>query len=183
MLILGSVAALAFVLWRYLAQQTPVELLEALPKQVDLALEKLHYTQNEDGRRSWTLTADQAEYQRDSGEALLQRVHLVLYRAGQFGEVTLDAGQGRLRQEQQQVEVFDQVVVRTDRQEQLQTKKLIFDGRRNRLTTDEKIRLLTPGLELTGAGLEVDLEQGRMLVKSQVRLLISPAGKDQGTHE
>lgn len=182
-LILGSVLVLAIVLWRHLERQASEDILAALPKQVDLSLEKMHYTQNEDGQRRWTLSADKVEYQRDNSQALLEKVHLVLYRAGQFGEVILDAGQGRLEQAEQQIEVWDHVVIRTSRQEQLFTEKLHYDGRRQRLSTDEPIRLQTPQLKLTGKGLQVDLDQGRLLVKKDVRMQLFLAEKEHRTHE
>lgn len=182
-LILGSVAVLVLILWPYLAQQSPEEILDALPKQVDLSLKKLHYTQNEDGRRSWTLTADNAEYQRDNSQALLDKVHLVLYRAGQFGEVTLDADQGRLEQDRQQIQVWGQVVIRTSRREQLFIERLHYDGQQQQISSDESFRLLTPQMELTGKGLQIDLEQGRLWVKNEVRMQFSPAGKERKTHD
>ena len=182
-LILGSVVVLAAVLWPYLAQQPPKEVLNALPKQIDLALEKLHYTQNENGQRSWSVVADQAEYQRDSSQALLKTVHVVLYQAGRFGEVTLDAGQGRLQQALQQIDVWDQVQVRTSNQEQLFTDRLHYDGKQRRLSTEEPIRLVSPQMELTGKGLQVDLAQGRLLVKSDVRVRLFPPGKEQKIHD
>lgn len=182
-LILGSVVVLAVVLWRHLEQQAPEDILAALPKQVDLSLEKLHYTQNEEGQRRWTLMADKAEYQRDNSQALLEKVHLVLYRAGQFGEVTLDAERGRLEQAERQIDVWDHVVIKTSRQEQLFTEKLHYDGRLQRLSTDEPVRLQSPQLKLTGTGLQVDLDQGRLLVKKDVRMLIFPANKERKTHD
>jgi len=179
LLILGSVAVLAVVLWQFLARQSPEDLLDALPKQVDLALDQLHYTQNEDGARSWTLSADKAEYQRDSGQALLDRVHLIFYRAGDFGEVTLDAGQGSLDQNQQQIEVWDRVTVRTGRQEQLLTERLHYDGRQQAINSEAPLRLVTPRMELTGVGFQVDLVQGRLLVKKAVRARLFSGGKEQ----
>ena len=178
LLILCSVLVLTVVLWRYQSRRPAEEMLEMLPKKVDLALEKLHYTHNENGQRSWSLTADQAEYQRESGLALLDKVHLEVFHAGQFGEVTLDSGKGQLLQEQQLVEVWEHVVVNTSRQEQLLTERLHYDGVRHRLTTEEHILLKTPRMQLTGKGMQVDLDEGRLLVKSAVRMLIRPAQKE-----
>lgn len=182
-LILGSLVLLTAVLWRQLENRPAEESLEILPKKVDLALGKLHYTQNEDGQSSWSLSADQAEYLRESGQARLDQVHLEIFRAGEFGKVTLDAGQGQLLQESQQLEVWDQVVVRTSRQERLVADRLHYDGVQRRLTADGQIELQTPRVELTGKGLQIELDQGRLLLKSGVRMLVHPAQQELNTRE
>lgn len=173
-LILAAVLMLGIVIWRHLQQQSPLEVLEALPKQVDLSLEKLHYTQNEEGRRSWTLDADKAEYRRDDGQAVLDVVQLVLYESGQFGEIKLTADHGLLRQEEQQVEIWGNVVVVTARGEQLYTERLRYDGQQRLIKSDEKIRLLSPRMELTGTGLLADLDHGLLQLKKDIWMLLLP---------
>lgn len=177
-LILLSVLALATVLWRYFQQLPPEEMLEALPKQVDLALEKVHYTQEEAGQRRWTLNADQAAYQRGSKEVHLDNVEVIVYRAGEFGDLILKAGQGLWGQESQTVEIWDGVSVESGRGEQLTCERLRYLARKQRLVSDRPFRLQAPRLELSGTGFEVDLDAGRMLVKEAVKLLLRPAAKE-----
>jgi len=175
LLIFISVVALAVVVWREFRQQSPEEILAALPKQIDLSLEQLHYTQNEDGQRSWTLDADKAEYQRDESQALLDRVRLQFYHAGEAGDIQLEAEHGVLQQEARQVEVWGRVVVKTARGEQLFTERLQYNDQQRQLTTDEPVRIITPQMELTGTGLQVDLDSGRLEVKDDVWMLLLPA--------
>lgn len=182
-LILGAVLMLGVVIWRHLQQQSPLEVLEALPEQVDLSLQQLHYTQNEAGRRSWTLDAEKAEYQRESGQAVLDKVNLVLYQAGNFGEVTLTAEHGALLQEQQQVDVWGQVVVTTAEGRRLETERLRYEGRSRQLVNDEPVRVITAQMELTGTGLQVDLDAGHLLLKKDVRMLLLPEERKAGEDE
>jgi len=173
-LILIAVLALGIIIWRHLQQQSPLDVLEALPEQIDLSLEKLHYTQNEEGKRSWTLDADKAEYRREDGLARLDAVHLVLYQAGRFGEVTLTAEHGILQQEKQQVEVWGNVEVVTAKGDRLYTERLQYDGQQRELTTKEKVRVLNPRMELTGIGLWADLELGRLRLEKDIWMLLLP---------
>ncbi len=177
-LIIAAVTALVASLWWHLKQQSAVELLQALPDQVDLALEELHYTQNEDGRRRWTLDADKAEYLRDQSHAELENLSLVLFEAGQFKEVKLTAKHGTLEQADRQVEVWEQVVVTSERGEQLFTERLHYDGKQRVLRTKEPIRLVTPRMELTGVGLQADLVNDRILVEKDVWMLLIPAERE-----
>lgn len=178
-LILISVVTLGFVVWRHLQQPSPEEIFSMLPEEIDLALEDLHYTQNEDGRRRWTLDADKAEYQRDSSQAKLENVHLLFYEMGQFGNIELQADQGQLEQEMRQVDVWGNVIVTTERGEQLFTERLHYDDQLRRLSTEDPIRFFSSQLELTGIGLQIDIDQGRLLVKENVRMLLNPAGMEK----
>ncbi len=175
LLIFISVIALAVVVRQAFQQQRPEEILAALPKQIDLSLEQLHYTQNENGQRSWTLDADKAEYQRDENQALLDKVRLQFYQTGEAGNIQLEAEHGTLHQETRQIEVWGRVVVKTARGEQLFTERLQYDDQRRQLTTDEPVRILAPQLELTGTGLQVDLDSGHLEVKDDVWMLLLPA--------
>lgn len=179
LLLLISVVALTTVIYRHLQQRSPEEILNTLPENIDLALEDLHYTQNEEGQRRWTLDADKAEYQRDSSLAKLEAVKLMFYEAGQFGDLTLQADHGQLEQETRQVDVWGNVVLTTERGEQLFTRRLHYSDKTRQLSTDDPIRFLSLQLELTGTGLQIDIDQGRMLVKNNVWMLLSPASSEK----
>ena len=174
-LILVSVVTLTTVIYRHLQQQSPEEILSMLPEDIDLALEDLHYTQSEDGQRRWTLDADKAEYQGDSSLATLDVVKLLFYDTGQFGDLTLQANRGQLAQETSQVDVWGNVRVTTERGDQLFTERLHYDDKVRQLSTADPFRLLSSQLELTGIGLQLDIDQGRMLVKENVWMLLYPA--------
>ena len=170
LLILVSIIALTAVIYRHLQQQDPKEILNMLPEDIDLALADLHYTQNEEGRRCWVLDADRAEYQRGSDLAKLDAVKLLFYSTGEYGDINLRADQGELRQETRQVDVWGNVTLKTERGEQLFTERLHYDDLKHRLSTDDPIRFLSSQLELTGTGLQIDLDRGRMQVKDNVRM-------------
>ena len=179
LLILISIAVLTTVIYRHLQQQSPEEILSMLPENIDLALEDLHYTQNEDGQRRWTLDADTAEYQRDSSLAKLEVVKLLFYEAGDFGDINLQADQGQLAQETHQIDIWGNVILKTERGEQLFTERLHYDDQARQLSTTERIRFLSPQLEMTGTGLQIDIDQGRMLVKENVWMMLYPASREK----
>ncbi len=140
-LILISVIALAVVVWRFLDQPSPEELVELLPKDVDLALQNLHYTQNEDGRRRWTLDADKAEYLKDGNKAKLETVNLLYYKARSFGDVQLQAERGELDQNSRELDVWGNVILTTERREQFFTEHLHYNDEQRRLSTENRFAL------------------------------------------
>ncbi len=179
LLIVLAIVALVVTVWREVRQQSPEELLAALPKQIDLSLDQLHYTQNENGQRSWTLDADRAEYQRDQSQAALDKVRLQFYQTEEAGDILLEAEHGLLHQDTREVEVWGQVVVRTERGEQLFTERLHYSDRLRQLTTAEAVRVLAPRLELTGTGLLFELDSGRLEVKDDIWMLLLPADREK----
>jgi lipopolysaccharide export system protein LptC len=173
-LIVVSLVALGVVVSRHLIQPDIEQLVELLPKDIDLALQDLHYTQNEDGQRRWTLDADRAEYLKENSTARLEVVSLVYYETRSFGDVHLKADRGELDQDSRELDVWGDVVLTTDRQEQFFTDRLHYNDQQRRLSTESKIRAVTPRLELTGTGLQVDVDSGYLIVKKNVRALIRP---------
>lgn len=179
LLILLSVVALGVVIWRHLEQQSPEEIVKLLPENIDLALENLHYTQNEDGHQRWTLDADKAEYLKDSSQVKLVSVNLLYYEAGSFGDVMLRSDRGQLEQNSRQIDVWGNVVITTENKEQLFTEYLHYDDQLRRLSNDDPFRLNSNQLELTGSGLQIDIDQGRMLVKRKVKAILYPEGREK----
>lgn len=177
--ILAAVISLVVVVWRQTKQLAPEELLEALPSQIDLSLDALHYTQNEDGQRSWTLDADRAEYQRDQSQAVLEGVQVQFFNLDEVGDIHLQAEHGLLQQKIGVIEVWGQVVVTTARGEQLFTERLHYNNQLRQLSTAQPIRLLTPQVEMTGTGLLVELDNGRLQVERDVWMLLLPAEGDK----
>jgi LPS export ABC transporter protein LptC len=175
LVLLVSVVVLTVSIYRHYKQRAPEELLEMLPENIDLALDDFHYTQNEDGQRQWTLSADKAEYQRKNLVANLEKVKMLFYQVGEFGDVHLRADQGRLNQETSEIDIWGDVVLTTDEGHKFFTERMNYNDHSQLLTTDEKVRLVSPQLELTGTGMEMDLDRRTVLVKNDVRVLLYPA--------
>lgn len=178
LVILLAVVLLSLVVWRHV-QQTPVqEILETLPQEIDLALDNLNYTETRDGRKRWTLVADRAEYLRSSNLVRLNPVQLTFYEAGAFGDLNLTAERGELQEDTRQVDVWGDVVVVGEGGERLQTESLRYHDQQRRLSTAAPIHYTAPRIELTGVGLQVDLEKNTLLVEKDVRMLLLPEPKE-----
>jgi len=176
LLILLSVAALIVTLGLNKPDKDDAEtLLEFLPKQVDLALEKIHYTQNEGSQRSWILDADSAEYQREEGLISLKNVEMVFFEVGRFSEVRMVASEGLFDQQQELVDVWGEVEIMTDQNEHFYTERLRFEQKTRQVFSAEQVRMISPQLELTGVGFQLDLQAGRMSILSDVHALLVTA--------
>lgn len=176
--ILVAVILLGLAIWRHVQQLPVQDILEALPQDIDLALDNLHYTETQDGQKRWTVSSERAEYLRSSNLVRLTPVQVVFYDAGSFGDLTLTADHGELQEDTRQVDVRGNVVVTAGGGEELTTESLRYDEQRRELTTTAPIHYRAPRMELTGVGLLIDLEKDVLMVKNDVRMLLLPQTKD-----
>ncbi len=176
--ILLVVILLGLVVWRHVQQMPAQEVLEALPSEIDLALDNLNYTETQDGRKRWTLAADRAEYLRASNLVRLTPVQLTFFEAGAFGDLSLTAEHGELQEDTRQVDIWGDVVIVGEGGERLQTESLRYQDQQRLLSTTAPIHYQAPRMELTGVGLLVDLEKNTMLVEKDVRMLLLPEPKE-----
>ncbi len=177
--IIISVVVLTTVIYQHLQHQNPEDILDLLPDNIDLALQDLHYTQSEDGKKSWTLDASKAEYLRDSSLVKLDTVKLKFYNAGDFGEVEVKADNGELLQDTNQIDIWGDVVITTALGEQMFTERLHYDDSVKKITTAEDVRFVTSQVDMSGKGMEVDIDAGRFLLKKQVHAILYPAGREK----
>lgn len=178
LVILCAVVLLSLVVWRHVRQMPAQEILDSLPQDIDLALDNLHYTETQDGRKRWVLVADRAEYLRSSNLVRLAPVQLTFYDAGAFGDLTLTADHGELQEDTRQVDIWGDVVVVGAGGERLQTQSLRYLEQQRLLSTTEPIHYQATRLELTGVGLSIDLEKSTLLVEKDVRMLLWPEPKE-----
>lgn len=179
LVILVAILVLAGVLWRHLRDQPLSDIVDSLPQSVDLALDRLHYTQTEAGKKRWTLTSERAEYLRDSALVRLAPVDLAVFDAGVFGDLTLQAQRGEFREDIARVDVWDDVVLTAATGERLVTDALRYDDNNRQLSSAAPIRITSPRMTLTGIGLLIDLEKNTLLVQKDVTMLLLPNAKEE----
>ena len=63
--------------------------LPSLPKNIDVSLQKIHYTETKSGVKKWDLLADKAEYDRAGDVVRMSGIRLDVALAGKPGEVIL----------------------------------------------------------------------------------------------
>jgi LPS export ABC transporter protein LptC len=166
LLVLVILAGMLFM--RSFDEQSLPELIEKLPENVDLGLNKIHYSQNEDGIESWVLDADRATYQRKDEELALTDVMLTFFSAGRFGDVNLNASAGILQQKLKVIDLQGSVRIVTSSGEQFQSETLRYDYAAKRVTTDDFFSMQSPQLKVTGKGMVLDLIQGSFMVHEDV---------------
>lgn len=183
LIILVAVALVGALVWRHLYHQPVRELLEGLPREINLALDQLNYTETRDGQKRWSLSSERAEYLRESNLVRLTPVDLTFYEAGPYGELTLRADRGEFHEETRRVEVSGNVVIDTPDGESITTDALVYEDRQRQLSTEAPIHYRAPGRELTGVGLLIDLEQNTLIVEKNVWMRVYPESKESSSED
>ena len=148
LLLAGVLAGLILKNYRF---DSPDEMLSHLPANIDLAMQKISYTENRNGQPYWSLEADSAAHSLENSVTSIENVHLTLYQ--NKGKVEMLAKRGEWNSNASTVQVFDNVEIITSKGDHIFTDSLLYSGKDATIRSDDPVRLNSPGLELSGRGL------------------------------
>lgn len=161
---------IAFVLF-YDRLSPTTEVIEDVVMEADVSLSAFNYTETVDGITQWTLVADSAAHDFTSEQSLLQNLNMRLYNQEQFGDVVLTAQTGKALLSNQQVTAEGDVVIVTDNGYQLVTDSLIYRGMDSLggvVVAKDKVQITSAQLQLSGAGLTLDIAKKAMKLERDV---------------
>ena len=159
-----TLAALVFIYYR--ADKVPKTSFEQ-DEQVRVKIEKIRYSGTKAGRVEWELEADSARRSKDEDLTLLEAVKVTFY-ARDSTSYVLTAQEGRFKEEAGEIEVSGDVVVRSSGDGYtIKTESLTYFVNDRKITTDERVKMTSRGIDLEGTGLVVlvDSQSFRLLRK------------------
>jgi LPS export ABC transporter protein LptC len=127
------------------------------------------------GRVTLELRADEAWHARGSGWITARAVRATYFAPGRR-PVLLRTGLARYDLDAQRLEADGMVRVESDGGV-LQAAGLVWDGRRGRLTSEGRVRMLRGPNVLTGEGLEADPGLDQVTIRDHVRILARDPGE------
>lgn len=144
----------------------PEEILETLPRNVDLSLKKINYTETREGRRHWSLVADSAAHNAKDGTTRLKNIRMTFY--GQQGDYSLTAANGEMQIDTRRVSVWDDVVIESPQGFTLYTERLDYNEKKRQVRSDRPIHLVSDRVEIDGVGMTLDVESHSLKILSAV---------------
>lgn len=148
---------------------SPEELFDALPKNVDVSLKGIDYTETRDGIQRWHLLADTADYNVKADRTLVKNVFMTFFDEQGEKTGTLSARSGEIRTESKEVSVQGEVVVESVRGYAFHSERLDYADATRTISTDIPIRMVSEKLELTGTGLRFNVDTHAYQILSKVR--------------
>lgn len=156
------------------------EIIESLPRDVDLSMKEISYTETREGVRRWMLTADAAAHSVGQGTTRIENIHMTFYDVEGLGDLVLTARQGELKTESREVEVRGEVVVQSPKGYAVYTDRLEYREADRTARTEAPVRIVSEGMEVSGTGMRLDLRDHTLVLLSGVRARLAGVGKGEG---
>lgn len=175
--ILLAVAGLALAIaLRYRPPAEPAKTPPTAPK-ADVALEKIHFSETQNGSRKWDLFAETVEYDNEKGIARLAGVKMVFPADRKTGHVTITAKRAEYFDKTRNVRLIDDVVARTDSGMTFSSDRAYYDSARSLLTSDDQVHFRDGSMQVNGTGMEFPLDTRNLRLLRDVTARAVPAPK------
>jgi LPS export ABC transporter protein LptC len=149
----------------------PELLISSLQDGANLSLGKIKQTATRDGKKEWSLEADSALYIETENEVVLKNLFVTYYVADNR-EVYLDADEGRLHTDTNDIGFSGNVVVRNEKY-RLRTERLDYSHDRRLISTDTPVHIYGDDSDVTAASMTYDLKAGKVVLTGDVVASIS----------
>lgn len=166
--ILVLAASLTLFIVSHFQGNAPEEVLNSLPKNIDLSLQKIDYTETHDGQATWTLKADSAAHNLKEGVARIENVRVTFFDK-HLGNLTLQADHGELSTGKREVIAMGHVVVRSPRGYSFYTDRLNYREGDKILRTDQPVRLVSSNGVISGRGMRLNVADRTVTLLAKVR--------------
>jgi len=169
LLAIGTVVTV-FIGYRQVSN-APELLLSSIKDGANLSLGKIRQTATRDGKKEWSLEAGSASYIENENKAVLKDLFITYYLKDNK-EVYLNADQGILNTETNDIEFSGNVVVRNE-EYKLKTEKLNYQHERRFISSDVPVHILGDDADVTANSLTYDLNTNKIVLTGNVVATIS----------
>ena len=161
---IGTIAAV-FIGYKQVVT-APEQLLSSIKEGANLSLGKIRQTATRNGKKEWSLEAGSAHYIENDKKAVLKDL-FITYFLKDNREVYLEAEEGILQTDTNDIEFSGNVVVRNEAYE-MKTEHLNYEHGRRIIICDQSIRIRGQGAELTAESAKYDLNADKIVLKRNV---------------
>ncbi|HEY5512030.1 MAG TPA: LPS export ABC transporter periplasmic protein LptC [Geomonas sp.] len=175
--IVASLAALfvvATIAFRMQRGGAPARRVPKLPLQVDVSLQKVHYTETKHGVKRWDLSADRAEFNRQANTTSLTGVRLVVAGRAAAGELLVTADRADYDNKTRDVVLQGNVHGQSGSGIEFSTSRVTYVSARSQLETNEPVRFKDKGLQLEGVGMEFQTQTRKLKLMRDVSAVYRP---------
>jgi len=169
LLAIGTVVTV-FIGYRQVSN-APELLLSSIKDGANLSLGKIRQTATRDGKKEWSLEAGSASYIENEKKAVLKDL-FITYFLKDNKEVYLNADQGILNTETNDIEFSGHVVIRNE-EYRLKTEQLAYQHERRFISTDVPVHISGDGADVTANSLTYDLNANKIVLTGSVVAAIS----------
>lgn len=176
--VVTSLSITAVIVVKLYRARGKAELLRKLPRNIDVSLQKIHFTETRNGMKKWDLVADKAEYEKKGEVTHLTGVHLVVAGDRNTGDITLTGPLADFYNNSRDVRMEGKVVAKSVSGMEFTSDNATYFAARSMITTPGPVRFTDGTLILEGVGMEFVPATKNVRILSKVTANIMPrAGK------
>jgi LPS export ABC transporter protein LptC len=168
---LSLITAIALKLYRGKGKEG---LLRKLPQNIDVSLQKIHFTETGDEKKKWDLIADKADYDRKEEVTHLTNIRMIVAGDSSMGDITLTANCADYHNTTKDVTLIGKVVARSASGMEFTTSRAAYIAARSMITTSCPVRFIDGRLTLEGVGMEFLTDTKNLRLLSKVTATIMP---------
>jgi LPS export ABC transporter protein LptC len=176
--ILASLSLVAIIVIKIYKGRVTKELLRKLPKNIDVSLKKIHFTETREGIKKWDLVADKAEFNKRMEVTHLTGVHLTIAAGGKMGDITLTAPRADYHNITRDVRLDGKVIANSSSGMEFTLEDAEYIAARSVIVSSGRVRFTDGKLTMEGVGMEFKPETKNFRILNGVTANIAPgAGK------
>ena len=176
--ILASLSLVAIIVIKIYKGRVTKQLLRKLPKNIDVSLKKIHFTETREGIKKWDLVADKAEFNKKMEVTHLTGVRLTIAAGGNMGDITLTAPRADYYNITRDVRLDGKVIAKSSSGMEFTLENAEYIAARSVIVSSGRVRFTDGKLTMEGVGMEFKPETKNFRILSGVTANIVPgAGK------
>ncbi|MFH1092308.1 MAG: LPS export ABC transporter periplasmic protein LptC [Pseudomonadota bacterium] len=148
----------------------PLRLMDAMPRDVDMKLSGINYTEVTEGRREWTMEAKTLHYYRTSNLLVFEEVKIVFF-TGE-GAVRFIGNQAQYDRNKKMVRLTGRVRGQDAKGNKIFARELTYNVDTRMVQAPGPFKVLGPKMDLDGVGLKVDMNNNSLKVLNKANLMI-----------
>ncbi|HJV34449.1 LPS export ABC transporter periplasmic protein LptC [Geomonas sp.] len=172
--VLTSLLVIATIAIRLRQGKAPDLGVAKLPVQVDVSLQKIHYTETKEGAKRWDLSAERADYNKETDTTSLSKVKLVVDGGDHVGELQVTADRAQYHNNTRDVLLEGNVRGVGSKGVEFTAPRITYLAARSLLQSADRVHFVDGGLELEGVGMEFQTKTRRLKLLKDVTAVYRP---------
>lgn len=155
----------------------PEDVLAKLPKNIDVSLQQIHFTDTKDGKKQWDLTANKADLDRSGTVSHLSGVKLVVLLDKSPGNVTLTSDKADYFMKTKDVTLNGHVNAVSDSGLSFRSNTAQYLAAPSTIKSSERVHLSNGSIDVEGTGFEMATTTGKARLLKDVTAHVRSVGR------
>lgn len=167
-----SVIGLVIIIFAHYYTKDNIKVIIDIEKGVGVEITKLHYSGVSQKGFSWNMDAERARRIKGTDETLMQDITAV-FKTKEGASYALKAPDGRFKEADGSLDLTGGVVLKSEVGDTLTTDKIHYSAGTREITTSDPVAIIGLSIKITGVGLHLDLDTGKVRILKNVKAVVS----------